>query len=212
MPSTAADYAWFSERFPELASGYCLTLVRGLAPATVLSRLGARLEPGLTQLAAMSEPSLRLWDADAPGSGSQSLIGVTTIPGEGWTLAVEPTGFLGVTEAVAVPLSVGSALVSHHRNFNAGGSFLWIDDGDIRLRFDPLDPAWREGSNPDAVVAVMRRVGFELSQDNETEHPEQASFALAEYLTGVRVTRELLADSTYQCGIVPIPGAPLGRG
>ena len=211
VPPTAADYAWVGERFPDYAAGYCLTLVRGLTPAAVLSRLRARPEPGLTSLAAMFMPSLRLWDADAPDSGTQSLIGVTAVPGSEWALGIEPTGFLGVTEEAAVPLSAGTTLVSHYRNFSAGGWFLWIEDGDVRLRFDPLDPAWREGSSPDALVAVMRQVGFDLDPDGETEHPAEASFALAEYLTGMRVTAGLLDDSAYQCGIAPIPGTPAGQ-
>lgn len=155
---------------------------------------------------------MRLWDVGAPGSGSRSLIGVAAVPGGVWTLGIEPSGFLGVTEETAVPLSAGTTLVSHYRNFNAGGSFLWIEDGDVRLRFDPLDLSWREGSSPDSLVTVMRQVGFELDEDKETEHPEEASFALAEYLTGVRVTAALLDDSVYQCGIAPIPGALTGEG
>jgi len=211
--TTAADYAWFSERFPELAGAYCLMLVRGLAPAGVLSRLRARPEPGLTSLAAMFMPSMRLWDADAPYSGCQSMIGVTAVPGSEWALGIELNGgFLGATEEAAVPLSAGTTLVSHYKNFAGGGSFLWIEDGDIRLRFDPLDPAWRQGSSPDALVAVMRQVGFDLDEDGETEHPAEASFALAEYLTGVRVTAGLLDESAYQCGIAPIPGASAGQG
>lgn len=208
MLTTAADYAWFHERFPDLAEAYCLTLVRGLTPADLLSRIGARPEPGLTRLDAMFEPSLRLWDADAPASGRELLIGVTTVPGSDWALGIESNGFLGVTEEVTVPLSAGSTVVSHYRNFNAGGSFYWIQDGEIRLHFDPIDPTWREGTSPDALVAVMRQVGFDLDEDGETEHPAEASLALAEYLTGVRVTAELLEESTYQCGIAPLPDAP----
>lgn len=208
MVSTAADYGWFGERFPELAQGYCLTLVRGLTPAGFLSRIGARPEPRYATLEAMFMPSLRLWDA--PGHGSQSMIGVTTVPGGDWALGIESTGFLGATEEVVVPLSAGTTLVSHYENFDAGGNFYWVEDGEIRLRFDPLDPAWREGSSPDALVSVMRQVGFDLGEDGETEHPQEASFALAEYLTGVRVTAGLLGGSAYQCGIAPVPGAPQG--
>jgi hypothetical protein len=208
VPTTAADYAWFHEQFPGLAEGYCLTLVRGLTPDGFLSRIGARPEPGITRLADMFEPSVRLWDAGAPGSGRRSLIGITSVPGGDWALGIEPSGFLGATEEVVVPLSAGTTVVSHYQNFNAGGSFYWIEDGDIRLHFDPMDPAWREGSNPDAVADVMRRAGFDLDEDGETEHPAEASFALAEHLTGVRVTPGLLSESAYQCGIAPIPGAP----
>jgi hypothetical protein len=154
----------------------------------------------------MFMPSLRLWDADAPGSGSQSMIGVTAVPGGDWALGIESTGFLGATEEVVAALSAGTMLVSHYQNFNAGGNFYWVEDGEIRLQFDPLDPAWRAGSSPDALVSVMRQVGFDLDEDGETEHPAEGSFALAEYLTGVRVTAGLLDESAYRCGIAPIPG------
>ena len=185
-----------------------MTLVRDLAPTAALSRLRAMPVPELTRLGEMFEPSLRLWGADLPDSGGQSLIGFTAVPGGEWALGIEPNGFLGVTDEAAVPLSAGGTLVSHYRNFNAGGSFLWVEDGDVRLRFNPLDPAWREGSSPDALVTVMRQIGFDLGEDGETEHPAEASFALAEHLTGVRVTVGLLEDSAYQCGIAPVPDTP----
>jgi hypothetical protein len=77
-------------------------------------------------------------------------------------LAVEPNGYLGVTEAAVVPLSFGTRLVSHFRNVNAVDHFYWIENGDIRLDFEPLFPADRFGSDPDGLVDVMRQVGFDL--------------------------------------------------
>ncbi len=35
----------------------------------------------------------------------------------------------------------------------------------------------------------------------------EATFALAEYLTGVRLTSDLLDESVYLCGVAPVPQA-----
>jgi Family of unknown function (DUF6461) len=89
---------------------------------------------------------------------------------------------------------------------SSGNRFYWIEDGDVRLYFEPLDPAYREGSTPDALAEVMREVGFDLSEDGENvEHPMEAAFALAEHLTGVRVTPEILEEATWLCGVAPVP-------
>jgi len=56
----------------------------------------------------------------------------------------------------------------------------------------------------------MRLAGFDLRQDaeyNEEDVTTEAAFALAEQLTGVRLTPELLDESVYLCGVAPIPQA-----
>jgi hypothetical protein len=111
MAATADDYAWFEECFPDLAEGYCLTLVRGLSPPQVLARLGARTDgPLVTGVDGLG--ALGLSTAD------EQLIAVTEAGGD-WALAVEANGHLGVTEDAIVPLSAGTRLVSHFCNVNA---------------------------------------------------------------------------------------------
>lgn len=206
MTATAADYAWFDEDRPTgLDELYCLTLVRGLTPAEFLARIGARAQAPRTGLAALFEPSMEMWGEEH--QGKSLFIGATTVPGDGgdWALGVEINGFLGVTEAVIVPASAGTRLVSHYSN-NGPDHFYWIEDGDIRLNFNPLEPAYREGSTPDALVGIMHEVGFDLREDGDNaEHCIAAAFALAERLTGVRITPDLLEESTYACGIAPVP-------
>jgi hypothetical protein len=208
MNATAADYAWFTERLEGLSDAYCLTLARGLTPAQFLARLNARPDIPRTGIDGLFEPSMDMWDEVLKKGGMEEelLIGVTTVPGDGgdWALAVEVNGYLGVTPGVIVPLSAGTRVVSHY--YSSGNRFYWVEDGDIRLYFEPLDPAYREGSTPDALVDAMREAGFDLSEDGENvEHPMEAAMALAERLTGVRITPEILEDSTYLCGIAPIP-------
>ena len=203
MSATAADYAWFEERPGGLSEAYCLTLARGLTPAQFLARLNARPDVPRTGVGELFEPSMDMWD-EVPEK--ELLVGVTTVPGDGgdWALAVEVNGYLGATPEVIVPLSAGTRVVSHYAN--GGYSFYWAEVGDIRLYFVPLDPDFREGSTPDALVDAMREAGFDLSEDGQNvEHPMEAAMALAERLTGVRITLEILEESTYLCGIAPIP-------
>lgn len=63
---------------------------------------------------------------------------------------IEPNGYLGTLDEVIVPLPRGTRLVSHFRNGNAVDHFFWLDDGVLRLHFEPLFPAQRDGSDPTA--------------------------------------------------------------
>jgi hypothetical protein len=200
----AADYTWFEDRPAGLAEAYCLTLVQGLTPAAFLARIAARPGPTLTGAGALFAPSMQLWD-EHPEKGM--LIGVTTVPSDrgDWALAVEVNGYLGVTEEIIVPLSAGTRVISHYYS-NGVDRFYWAEDGDIRLYFNPSEAAYRDGSTPDAAVDVMRAAGFNLRpEDDNTEDAAEASLALAERLTGVRLTPELLEQAIYTCGFVPVP-------
>jgi Family of unknown function (DUF6461) len=206
MPATAASYAWFDEDRPTgLDELYCLTLARGLTPAEFLARIGARPQPPRLGLAALFEPSMEMW-SDEHG-GESLFIGVTSMAGDDgdWALGVEVNGFLGVTEQIIVPASAGTRLVSHYSN-NGPDQFYWIEDSDTRLHFNPLEPAYREGSMADTVEDLLAEVGFDFREDKDNaEYCTAAAFALAERLTGVRVTAELLEESAYACGIVTVP-------
>jgi hypothetical protein len=204
VPATAADYTWFENRPIGLADSYCLTLARGLTADEFLARIGAQPELTRTGVEGLFEPSMDLW---REYDGDQLLIGVTTVSGDDgdWALGMEFNSYLGVTEELITPLSAGTGLVSHSRNIEALSHFYWIEDGDIRLSFEPLFASDREGSTPDALTDVMRRVGFDVSEQGRNEHYTEAAFALGEHLTGVRVTPELLEGATYACGIVTAP-------
>jgi Family of unknown function (DUF6461) len=202
----AADYTWADDWVESVAQAYCLTLARGLEPGAFLRRMGAVPEATCEGLAELSERAFRLWDA-APVE--HLLIGAATVPGRdgaGWALGLEINGFLGVTPEAVTPLSAGTRVVSHYSNAGMN-RFYWLDDTDIRLHFEPLFPADRRGSTPDALVDAMREVGFDLREDGDnTERAVAATFALAEHLTGVPLTRDLLDHSVYQCGIAAFPG------
>jgi len=186
--ATAADYAWVADDSTGLIEAYCLTLARGLEPAQFLARLGARPDIARSGLSQLFEPSWRLW---RERSGDELLISVAAVPGDGgdWALAVEINGFL----------------VSHlWMEVNFANDFLWVEDGQVGLEFQPLSPAQRWGTTPDALLPDMTEAGFDLSDEDEDgdDKPIAATFALAERLTGVRVTPDLLENARYACGIV----------
>lgn len=200
--ATARDYLWFSEHFPDLAEAYCVTLVRGITPEDLLARLGATEVRHVTGVDGLQEPSYGVWDAH---DGARLFAGVTAV-GE-WALMVEPNGYLGVTDEIVGPLSRGTTVVSHFRNINAVDHFNWYEDGELRLHFEPLFPYARDGSDPDSLVGDMRAAGFDLSEgeDSAFDLCTEAAFALAERLTGVRLTRELFETSEFTGGVVPLP-------
>jgi Family of unknown function (DUF6461) len=194
----ADDYSWFDERFPALAEAYCITLVSGLPPEEVLRRFGATEQAPIAGVADLVAAAFAAWDRS---DGFQLFLAATAV-GD-WTLMVEPNGFLGITESAVVPLSRGRRVVSHFRNVNAVDHFYWIEDGTVRLTFEPLFAHRRDGSDPDALVDVMEQVGFDVRSGGPDGHTA-AAFALAEYLTGVRLTPQLL-ESPFVGGTAPVP-------
>jgi hypothetical protein len=196
MIATADDYAWFEEEDSELAQAYCLTLVQNLTPEEVIGRLNGSNVQQLTGLEQVHESA-----GEVTGAG---FVAVTVV--DGWALIVEPNGIQGSRPAVGVQLSRGTVLVSHYLSVNMDSDFLFMRDGEVVLHFEPAAPRDRAGSHPDALVDVMEQIGFGVSGDGE-EHDSNAfpaaAFALAEHLTGIRITSEILDSSTYLCATVP---------
>src|SRR5262249_51534127 len=156
----AADYAWAGADEDDLFSAYCLTLVRGIAPREFMERIHARvIFDDLPLGDTFYDMSYGCWDL--PYQGDVQFIVATTVAGAcgEWTLAFEVNGHLGVTPELMAPVSAGTRLVSHRDNSGNGfGYFYWIEDGDIRLGFEPIFAYTRSGSTPDAVVADMREI------------------------------------------------------
>ncbi|MYV56088.1 DUF6461 domain-containing protein [Streptomyces sp. SID3212] len=202
MTKTGADYAWFESDFPDIAEAYCFTLVRGLSPSELISRLEGRSETPLQGIAAVVEAAFALYELE---DGDRQLIAVTTVGA--WTLLIEPNGYLGVTEERALPASAGTSWISHFVNINAVGTFLWAEDQALRLCFDPMFPEDRWGTTPDVFLDVMTRIGFHVDEDapeTERDLSSPAAFALAEHLTGIAITPELLQDTAFTCATVQI--------
>ncbi|WP_329212647.1 DUF6461 domain-containing protein [Streptomyces sp. NBC_00683] len=199
--STAADYGWLEEQYPHLTEAYCVTLIQGLSSDALLKALGA--EPGerITGVGGLSGPAYEEWESD------ERFVGIA--PVGDWSLMVEYNGFLGIDIETMLPVSRGRTMVSHYRNINAVDHFYWHEDGATRLHFEPLFPHHRDDSHPDELLTAMRESGFDLSDEADASfdgHTE-AAFALAERITGVRLTPELFASAEFDCGRVPEPRA-----
>ncbi|MFG1959835.1 DUF6461 domain-containing protein [Nonomuraea sp. NPDC049028] len=212
MIATAADYVWFYDRFPGLWEAYCLTLIRGLRPQDVVARLDARTE-GFPLMSFGDLDSAAYSGPGRYGAWDGRFFGAVAV--EDWCLIVEPGGTMGVTQEIIKPLSAGTRLVSHSRNVNAVSYFYWVEDGEIRLSFEPDIPGYRYGGDPDGLVGVMRQVGFDLEDGVQAPGGAVAEgiaagtgavFALAEYLTEIKLTAQLLEESTYLCAVGPSAG------
>ncbi|MFE2537506.1 DUF6461 domain-containing protein [Streptomyces sp. NPDC059371] len=205
--ATAADYGWIrssSSLFAYgLEVGYTLTLVRGVSPSELFRIVGAEPRGVCQGLSEFIEAQQEFLD-EYEEWPEAFLAGAFTVPGEGadWTLALEFGGDLGTRPRLMEALSAGTRAVSHSSN---GGKpmdfFHWYEEGQLRTTFEW--PANRTGSTPDELNGVMMEVGLNPSGD---EHPavdrKAAVLALAERLTGVRVTEGLLAEAEYQVGEV----------
>ncbi|MEV7385406.1 DUF6461 domain-containing protein [Streptomyces sp. NPDC091215] len=209
--ATAHDYAWIrsSSWFRHaLSSGYTLTLVRGVTPGDVMRVMAAEPQGTCTGVDAFLARQDEL--LDGTDYWEESFIsGAFTVPGADgdWTLVLQHfEGGAGMQSRFLEALSAGGRAVVHSSN---GGKpihfFHWYEDGELRTTFEW--PTARAGSTPDALNTVMREVGFVLSEEEhaaETHVDTKAAvFALAERLTGVRVTEELVRDAEYQLGHVP---------
>ena len=139
MAPTSADYLWFEEAFPDLAEAYCITLVKGLTPEELLERLQGEALPPLTGTAAMV-------DAAYEFTKGRQLVALLRIGG--WTLMIEPNGYIGVTEDAALSASAGTTWISHFENINGLDTFLWAENSTILLTFEPIFPDGRWGTPP----------------------------------------------------------------
>ena len=177
--------------------------MKGLKPQQVIKRLGGR------------ELERVAWE-QVVGSGDGQLtssadyfVGIARV-GD-WALLVEDNGTLGTTDALVVPLSQGTTLISHYRNADGHGRLLVLEDCGVRLDFDPIDATKRTGSGADTLAPVIDAAGFGYAETSRLgddpayyrTHCMEAAFALTERLTGVPMTLELLTTMTYRLTRVP---------
>lgn len=211
---TAHDYAWIrtSPLFRHMTeSGYTLTLIRGRSPQEVLHAMEGESRGTGEGTAALIEAD----DAHRAEGGydywdESYVAGAFSAPGENgdWTLLLGFDGGLGIAAPCLETLSKGGRIVAHSTN---GGKpihlFHWFEDGELRTTFE--GPSARDGNTPDEPVPLLREVGFPLTSKGEHDESvpdvdrKAAVLALAERLTGIRVTESLLQDAVYELGIVP---------
>ena len=127
---------------------------------------------------------------------------------DGWALIAEINGYVGVTERLIEPMSVGRTVVSHFRNVNAAYRFHWWRDGTLLVDVDLLFPAARFGADPDALAEDIRDVGIPLDRPDDIAAVDlsAAGFALAQRITNVTCTPELFVCSDFLAAYIRQPG------
>ena len=203
---TSDDYAWFEQRYGGWSEiGYCLTLISDMTANDLLNSLAAQPIGEITGVADLADPSMDAWDTYG---GGELVVGAATLP-SGWTLMVEDNGFVGVTNSVMERVATGRQIVAHYRNVNAVDRFTWWRDGVVQLSFEPLFASDRDGESPDVLLETMREVGFQVDDSDtdvaDVKHTE-AAFALAERITGVVLTPDVLDNATFALGRVRLSG------
>ncbi|MFI7598245.1 DUF6461 domain-containing protein [Actinoplanes sp. NPDC049681] len=196
MPPTAADYEWFTQSEDrEIVENYCFTFMKGLSAEELVDRIGGTIEQELRGFEQIWEASM---EAEAP------VLAITSI-GE-WVMMVEWHTLIGGSKSTAVPLSANAVLISHFKSVDLDTSFSYIVDRDLQLSFSPTNPTMRNGSRVDDLTSAMDSAGFSLSDESEAAmavYSEGAAFALAELLSGVHLSAELLDNSTFKYVLVP---------
>ncbi|GAA4604312.1 hypothetical protein BJY16_004951 [Actinoplanes octamycinicus] len=175
-------------REEELGLDHCLTFVRGLTAGEVASRLGAAETGRVRGLEQLPAGSPWLAVADLPG---------------GAVIVEAIRGRLTFAEAYG-PVSRGTSVAVVYESEHNDPAFLWVSDGEVRVSFDPGSAGWRTGREPDALLADMVELGFDLSGNGEfdpdaefDEDAEVRALALAERVTGLRLHAGMLRELTY---------------
>ncbi|MFG1686811.1 DUF6461 domain-containing protein [Nonomuraea sp. NPDC049269] len=177
----ADDYGWFDDHDESLAMAFCITFVRGLTPQEAFDRLGITADP----------------EADIENLLDEGVVAASAV--EGGAILIEPNGFAGIQESVTKPLSAGTVIASVFLNVNADQHFVYAADGQVVTRFEPDCPGSRSGTDEDRLLAHMVELDMPIEDvdddDEDWGDPIHTAFALAERVTGVRLTPRALDNA-----------------
>lgn len=121
-------------------------------------------------------------------------------PVDEWLIGVEYNGFQGSRSEVLRGASAGGTAVSVYWNVNGTNRFTYATGGRTTVGFDMHRPEDRYGAAPDALAAELDGLEFGYGGDAYAD-----GLALAERVTGVRLTGTLL-DGTYRRAVLrPVP-------
>ncbi|MEV4549086.1 DUF6461 domain-containing protein [Nonomuraea wenchangensis] len=210
-----APFRWLrsscGDRGDVLGEIYCVTLLRGLDPAEVLRRFGARTS---TQMS-FDELDLAVCDFTMATGGGEGGGWVGVIAAGDGCAAVEPMGWSGPDEPTLARLSAGTDVVSVLRHDYACDYFHYAADGLVITAFDPAAPEHRFGAEADRLGDLMREFGLPLEEGSEeewdqryedlSEHGLERMFAMAARLTGVTFTADLLDGPLLVGAIADLP-------
>ncbi|GII84295.1 hypothetical protein Ssi03_22850 [Sphaerisporangium siamense] len=193
--ATAADYAWFEEKYGDSlwVSGFCLTFVRGLSPEEAFARIGvtsatATAHPVSPDLAAPGHPAA----PDVAADGRP----IAAYAAAGGTVLLEDGGRAGTLAEVTRRLSAGTVTAAVHLDADDGRQFVFAADGQVVAGYEPGLPTAPWGASPGLLPSpdgVAPAPSGDLADLPSADLAVLAAFALAERVTGVRLTWRHLA-------------------
>ncbi|XVU25502.1 DUF6461 domain-containing protein [Actinoplanes sp. CA-054009] len=186
--ATASDYAWF-DGITDLDKGYCFIWAANLKPQQTLDRLrGKELERIAWQQLVGAGDGQRV-------QSDKYYFGVARL--DTTSLIVEDNGTLGLADQLLSELSVGTTVVCNYHDPRRRSRFLVMTDRVVELEFDPAANGRRLGTRAAELSSTIAAVNFTPATTRA------ASFALAERLTGVPLTLDLLKERTYLFSSAP---------
>ncbi|MET9400943.1 DUF6461 domain-containing protein [Kitasatospora sp. NPDC002965] len=206
---TAADYGWIrspASFFGHLMdTGYSMLLVRDVLPEQVLGAMGGSPWGTCRGSGELGDAHAEFLEecGDDPESALVGAFSVRDADGRDWAVVLELGSDLGARPELLATFSVGTRAVSHDSNSGKPMHFFhWYENGERRTGFEY--PTHRDGTTPDDLNELLRDLGLDPDGDSDPALDSKAAvLALAERLTGVRMTEELLRDAEYLVAEVP---------
>ncbi len=197
MADFLAPFRWLDHPENALDDIFCVSFFRDLTPTDVLRRFGSGPgeEMSLPELAAAVDEFVSATQG-AEGGGH-----VGVVQANGWSIAVELSGWDAAMWEYCADFSRDCELVAISRHDYAEDTFLYAVDGEAVTCFTPI-PGRPTGSGPNRLNEAMQKLGMPtgLMDDDEWEafgvrlyeETTARAFALAAEITGVPFTRDLL--------------------
>ncbi|MFK4036345.1 DUF6461 domain-containing protein [Nonomuraea wenchangensis] len=163
--ATATDYAWLSEKWTDgVGAPYlCINFVRDLSPVDALRRI--KVTPGT-----VGQFSVAAYAAQ----------GGTVLADTGWATKY--------VSNVAEPLSLGTAVATVFANVE-DSDFTFKVNERLITTFGLYSYRYREGDDPDRLLADVRDLGLYDDGDGYPNAPIASALALASRATGVHLSR-----------------------
>jgi hypothetical protein len=215
---SSSNYRWIESAYPEwFGDGYCAALVR-----TNLDGVLAALGGGYARRSVVGLASglgfLAFDDYDVELEVEQP-VGLTIVSGNGgpWTLlAQSQSTFIGIDDVPMLEVLGERYEVVSHANVNGYGQFVWWREGTCQVRFEPMlassqlsaVSAFAEPGRDRVVELIAQTGGIDVEPTDQpsTDHIA-GSFALADALTGVHLTRDVLDTANITLAVVAMrPG------
>ncbi|GAA1564109.1 hypothetical protein GCM10009678_54010 [Actinomadura kijaniata] len=127
MTASAPDYGWVRGSLLDSHLGYCVGLVKEVAPEDVLGRLQADRQGPSTGLTALYRRSDEVQERLDYEYGDFQLVGAAPVSGAGgeWTLMVEFNVAVGFNHELMAEVSAETQVVTRYLNPVGKGGFHW---------------------------------------------------------------------------------------